>query len=250
MDMQPTILKLFWNLNVQGVVHAGAHKGEELQTYERLGFGPVTWIEAIPDLANELALRVQPPSNVINSALWSVPDKKLKFQLTSASASSSLFDLQDLRIKYPEISVVGEIEVVTQTIDQLDLGAGKNLLVLDLQGAEYEAITGAHKTLRSMDYILTEVNKVMLYKGIKLVGDLDNLLMTHDFVRVATRWTKHGWGEALYLRISINQKNSMKRLQLIGKVFLYRLWLNLFEIPIVYLRSKVNQVLPSRSKAR
>lgn len=247
--MQPTILKFFWNLNVRGVVHAGAHKGEESQTYERLGFGPVTWIEAIPALADELALRVQPPSNVINSALWSVPDKKLKFQLTSASASSSLFDLQDHKIKYPEISVVGEIEVVTQTIDQLDLGLDKNLLVLDLQGAEYEALTGASRTLKSMDYILTEVNKIMLYKGIKLVGDLDNLLLAHDFVRVATRWTKHGWGEALYLRISNNQKSPVRWLQLMGKMFVYRLWLNLFEIPIVYVRSRANQVLPSRNKA-
>lgn len=248
--MHPKVLKVFWGLKVRGVVHAGAHKGEELQAYEALEFGPVTWIEAIPDLAEELANRVRPPSKVINAAVWSVSNEKLRLKVTSSSASSSLFDLQDHKNEYPEIGVVKEIEVISQTLDDLDLGPGRNLLVLDLQGAEYEALSGASRSLQSIDYIVTEVNRKMLYKGIALVGDLDQILQSKNFTRVATRWTRHGWGEALYLRPSDREMGVLGPIRLQSKILLYWCWLHFVEIPVVYLRSRSKPLFANRSKAR
>ena len=241
MDMHPRVLTLFWGLQVKGLIHAGAHKGEEAPIYSALGFGAVTWIEAIPKLALELAEVIKPPSEVINATLWSSPDKTMTFKVTSSSGSSSLFDLKDHKIEYPQIGVSEEIEVKTQTLDQLNVsGPDKNLLVLDLQGAEYEALVGAKQTLSGVDYVITEVNRRELYEGIKLVAELDELLKTDQFVRVATRWTRHGWGEALYIRDPRSTAQISSKIWLGLKISVYWLWLHLFEIPLVYIRSKRN----------
>ena len=239
MDMHPKVLTLFWGLKVKGLIHAGAHKGEEASIYSALGFGAVTWIEAIPNLARELAEVIEPPSKVINATLWSSPDKIMTFNVASSSGSSSLFDLKEHKIEYPEIEMLEEIEVKTQTLDQLNVsGSDNNLLVLDLQGAEYEAIVGAKQTLSGINWVIAEVNRKELYEGIKLVADLDELLKTNRFIRVATRWTRHGWGEALYIRSPLSNAQVSGKIWLGLKICIYWLWLHLLEIPLVYLRNK------------
>ena len=239
MDMHPRVLTCFWGLKVKGLIHAGAHKGEEASVYSALGFGAVTWIEAIPKLAQELAQVIQPPSTVINAALWSRPNEKMTFNVTSAQGSSSLFDLGEVKDEYPTIVVIEQIEVVTETLDQLnDMASEKNLLVLDLQGAEYEALLGATETLKGIQYLITEVNRRELYKGIKLVADLDKLLSESNFIRVATRWTRHGWGEALYVRFPDSASNRLRKIWLHLRIYIYWCWLHFVEIPLVYLRRK------------
>jgi FkbM family methyltransferase len=239
MDMHPRVLTCFWGLKVKGLIHAGAHKGEEEPVYSALGFGAVTWIEAIPKLAQELAQVIQPPSTVINAALWSRPNEKMTFNVTSAQGSSSLFDLGEVKDEYPTIVVMEQIEVVTETLDQLnDMVSEKNLLVLDLQGAEYEALLGATETLKGIQYLITEVNRRELYIGIKLVADLDKLLSESNFIRVATRWTRHGWGEALYVRVPDSASNRLRKIWLHLRIYIYWCWLHFVEIPLVYLRRK------------
>jgi FkbM family methyltransferase len=234
MDMHPLVLKSFWRLKVNGTIHAGAHMGEERQMYARLGFGPVTWIEAIPRLA-ELVRGLTPPEDrVINATLWSRSGLNFSFKVTNATGSSSLFDLAEHQVEYPDIFVEERLEVVTITLDDLELDRKSNLLVLDLQGAEFEALQGGPETLRSVDYILTEVNRRELYSGIKQVTDLDSFLRLKGFSRVATRWTRHGWGEALYLvnperGIVNNWWTKFRRL-------VFWIWLHVFEIPIVAVR--------------
>lgn len=234
MDMHPKILKAFWGLKVRGTIHAGAHMGEESKTYSRLGFGPVIWIEAIPRLATRLEEIVPPQDRVINATLWSSDGAKLTFKVTNSSGSSSLFSLGEHRVEYPNIAVEEELEVVTTTLDSLAIDGSSNLLVLDLQGAEHEAIGGGKRTLGSIDYVLAEVNRRELYLGIKLVPELDTLLQERGFSRVATRWTRHGWGEALYLRNP--DSFLLARLWMTIKIFTFWLWLHGIEIPVVAIR--------------
>jgi hypothetical protein len=163
----------------------------------------------------------------------------LSFKVTNATGSSSLFDLAEHQEEYPDIFVEERLEVVTATLDDLGLDRNSNLLVLDLQGAEFEALQGGSETLRSIEYILTEVNRRELYSGIKQVNDLDSFLRLQGFSRVATRWTRHGWGEALYLRKSSQKFSS--RLCTKAKSLIYWFWLHLFEIPIVATRLAIRE---------
>ncbi len=52
-------LRSFWGINPTGVLHVGAHLGEELEGYFKNQFGPVTWIEAQPNLVQLLRGRVK-----------------------------------------------------------------------------------------------------------------------------------------------------------------------------------------------
>jgi len=245
--MHPRVLKLFWGLKVRGVIHAGAHKGEEELTYHDLSFGPVTWIEAIPELAQELSSRISAPSVVLNKTLWSTAGQRKTFHVTNFSGSSSLFELDSHEEEYPHVTPLRKIEVVTSTLDSIDFESDKNLLVLDLQGAEFQALQGGMRTLEKMDYVLSEVNRKPLYRGINLVRSVDSLLSEAGFVRVATRWTRHGWGEALFIQRRILASDTTLGISVRARMMAYWLWLHLAEIPVVFFRTALRS--PSRSKA-
>jgi FkbM family methyltransferase len=242
MDMHPGVLKKFWSLNIRGTIHAGAHKGEESGVYRKHSFGPVIWIEAIPELAQELETTTQAPNRVINATLWSRTGEKKPFSIANASGSSSLFEMGTHLVEHPNIRPERVIEVTTTTLDDLALGQEYNLLVLDLQGAEFQALEGAFRTLTNIDYIVSEVNRKNLYQGIKLIPEIDRLLDGLGFVRVATRWTRHGWGEALFIKSGPFSKSCMGPLGLRIKIATYWLWLHLPEIPLVYVRKLLKKL--------
>jgi FkbM family methyltransferase len=239
MDMHPGALQFFWKLKVTGTIHAGAHEGEEMATYQRHKFNPVTWIEAIPELAQELSVKTRAPDRVICGTLWSKSGQEKNFTVANTSGASSLFELGTATIDYPHIKTERVISVVTTTLDELDLGDGKNLLVLDLQGAEYQALQGGVKILEKIDYIVSEVNRVEVYRGIKLISQIDQLLGSHGFKRVATRWTRHGWGEALFIGSRLQPSSPLASVWFELKTKIYWLWLHLIEIPLVYIRSVI-----------
>lgn len=239
--MHPWPLTKFWNLNVRGTIHAGAHKGEEAEVYKKYEFEPVIWIEAIPELAEQLRLKVPHSHTVINATLWSLPGESMRFNVANSTGASSVFDLAHHLVEYPNILKEREIIVTTTTIDELNLGDRSNLFVLDLQGAEYQSIQGSVRTLKSLDYVISEVNRKALYRGTRLINDLDKLLDSLGFERVATRWTKHGWGEALFIRRSLLGDGKLFNLRLRAKKTIYWLWLHLFEIPLVHVRVKTRR---------
>ena len=47
-------LKERYNLNIKGVLHIGAHIGQEYKTYERLGINNVMFFEPISSTFNKL----------------------------------------------------------------------------------------------------------------------------------------------------------------------------------------------------
>jgi hypothetical protein len=59
--------------------------------------------------------------------------------------------------------------------------------------------------------IYAEVNEKMLYEGAVLLPELDEYLAFFNFKRVITNMTRHGWGDALYIKnyISMNDIGAM-----------------------------------------
>ena len=76
-----------------------------------------------------------------------------------------------------------------------------NFANLDIQGAEYQALIGFGDIIDNFDYIYIEVNVKELYKSIKLLPELDKFLESKGFKRKELKMTKHGWGEAFYVRV-------------------------------------------------
>jgi FkbM family methyltransferase len=192
-----------------GVLHVGAHEGEESADYLKFGWGHVVWVEAQPRLAAKLREQLDPQRNsVIEAAAWSQSGEKVKFNIASNSQSSSLLEFGSHAESYPTIKYVGIIEVETKRLDEVfKLPVRFNFINLDVQGAELEVLKGLDGILSGINWIYTEVNRKEVYKGCGTVEEIDNFLQEKGFNRVSTRWVYgKGWGDSLYTReqFSIN----------------------------------------------
>ena len=62
-------LKEKYDLKIKGVLHIGAHIGQEFQTYERLGIKNVMFFEPIKNTFNRLKENVGDKAILINTAI-------------------------------------------------------------------------------------------------------------------------------------------------------------------------------------
>ena len=204
MLISPSRLRQLFGVRPSGVLHVGAHHAEEFEEYRKAGFGPTIWVEA----QSELLARIREviagsEDSVVEAVAWSETGKKLTFQVTSETQSSSLFGLAEHLLEYPQIQTMEERQVTTVRLDEvLPPESRFDFVTLDIQGAELEALKGMGDLLSRVKWIFTEVNRRELYEGIPLVEDLDNFLSRQGFRRVVTLWYPAGWGDALYVKTS------------------------------------------------
>jgi FkbM family methyltransferase len=193
---------------VTGVLHLGAHYGEEADDYDTClpwTAGPrVVWVEGDTDHLARLGRHVgHRPGHSIVPAMIDDQHHDVTFHLASNDgASSSLLPFGTHATVLPHIRFVGERTERTTTVDYLASMGGwddLNLLTLDLQGMELAALHGAAGFLGHVDYIVCEVNEAELYVGCPMVEQIDAHLA--DFERVVTEWTTYGYGDAFYRRI-------------------------------------------------
>ena len=76
-----------------------------------------------------------------------------------------------------------------------------DLINIDVQGVEKEALEGLGILINKANYIYSEVNKDRVYQNCTLINDLDLFLKQFGFKRVVTKWVRgDGWGDALYVK--------------------------------------------------
>lgn len=204
-----------WSINPVGVLHVGAHLGEEVEEYEKFSWLPVIWIEAQPSLVKQLRSSLKSPMHrIIEAAVWNINDVSLKLHVSSNSMSSSLLDFGTHSNSYPDIKYIDEIEVLTKRLDSLiEFDDMPNFINIDIQGVELKAIQSLGKLIERLDYIFVEVNRREVYKECTQVNELDIHLANEGFKRVTTRWyLKDGWGDALYIRRDKIKKRSTRQI--------------------------------------
>ena len=203
-----------FGISPSGILHVGAHLGEESEDYERIGwsrFSRVIWVESQIELAQKLISTLNPKRNkVINATVWSESGLKMKFHVANNSQSSSLFALGTHAKTYPDIKFDFSLTTITtrleEVIDEMD---DISFVNLDIQGAELEALKGLGSKISKVKYIYSEVNRKSVYEGCARIRDLDKYLKEYSFERIATRWVYGaGWGDALWIR-----KSECKRLK-------------------------------------
>jgi FkbM family methyltransferase len=196
-------LRLLWGVRPNGVLHVGAHEGEEHQVYHDNNCGSVIWVEMMPLKAAELAekYRDDPSVTVINAACWDVDGEKLRVFEANNGQSTSLLEPEHHLEAHPEVSFSKGIAISTSRLDKiLPSDAAFDFLNIDIQGAELRALRGLGARLNQLRWIYTEVNVRPLYAGCALLSELDDFMRSSGFARVAVRLAgDSGWGDALYV---------------------------------------------------
>jgi FkbM family methyltransferase len=199
-------------IQMKGVLHVGAHECEEKTAYNtvwNISDDKIIWIDANKNLIDANIRRGIPNCYV---AALDETERVTTFHITNNGQSSSILELGTHKESYPNIVVVEERRVRTQTLLQffernmLDVRK-YNVWNFDIQGVELQVLRGSKELLQFADVIYTEVNTGSVYKDCGLLPELDCLLQEAGLERVATEMTGSNWGDALYIRKSAPVKS-------------------------------------------
>jgi FkbM family methyltransferase len=195
---------------VRGLVHLGAHEGQELPAYRRIGAFPIALIEAHPEIHSRLAAIMADHVDVTTvHAAVSDREGPMTLHVVANDQCNSLLPIGTLGRLLPNIIERATIEVPGRTLDSLFAEwrasgaaiADANVLVSDIQGAELMALQGGRSILPQLDAVVLEVSFDDLYTGCAQVEEIDQFMSGAGFSRVATVSAWHpGWSDAFYRR--------------------------------------------------
>lgn len=193
-----------YNMRIEGIVHIGAHYGEEIQEYVDNGIQNISVFEPLSDNFNILAQRLENINADIHGyqvALGSEKSTAIMYLSSNEAQSSSILKPKEHLEHHPDVSFNGTEEVEVDLLDNFDI-RGANFMNIDVQGYELEVFKGGQKTLEQIDYVYCEVNRGEMYEGNPMIEELDEYLNVYGFERVETYWptTWYKWGDALYIK--------------------------------------------------
>lgn len=172
-----------------GLLHVGANVAQEAAAYDRMGL-PVVWVEGLPDLAAQARITTAAyPNQIVLQTI--VSDKSGETvtmrRANNNGASSSILNYVDEGGLWPEIEMVEELELQTDTIDGImakhpSAFSKIDACLLDIQGAEYLALKGATRFLRQVKLVSVETCEMELYEGGARPEALSEILTSAGFI--------------------------------------------------------------------
>lgn len=191
-----------YQLKIKGVIHIGAHYGQEYADYKANGIKNMMFFEPLSDNFDRLIENIG-NSPAYNIALGNTTGEIDMFVESSNSGMSSSILEPDLHLKqYPFIKFDKKETVKIDLLDNIQFNREEyNMINIDVQGYELEVFRGSTETLKSIEIIYTEVNRGEVYKNCAKVDQVDEFLRTFNFQRVQTAWDGKTWGDALYLKL-------------------------------------------------
>lgn len=210
-DFQYLVTK--YRPHITGVLHIGAHHGQEAEAYWNYGVRQIVFIEAFRPTYKQLCRNMlkYPGVVAVNACISDKDGDIVTFNLASNEGqSSSMLEFDTHRQEHPTVVFTEKTRLQTKRVDTIfkerDLDPALfNFVNIDIQGAELMALKGMD--LSCIDYAYIEVNEKHLYKDCPLIGDIDAYLLTNGLHRVETKMTTHGWGDAFYIRKNPSIRN-------------------------------------------
>jgi FkbM family methyltransferase len=226
MLISPLELRRVYGVEARGILHVGAHEAEESEAYRANSWGPVIWVEMLPEKFRLLKARFagDPENTVLHAACWDLNDVELPIFRANNGQSSSLLP-PDLHLTtHPAVSFSKDAGILTSRLDSiLPKSASFDFINFDIQGAELRALRGLGDLLNGVRWAYLEVNEQRIYAGCALLTEIDAFMQERRFIRIATRMAgNYGWGDALYVNTGILSPAALRWLRL--KAALWDAW--------------------------
>lgn len=196
-------LKNKYNMDITGVIHIGAHFGEEHNTYKKLGIHDIVYFEPVKKTFDVLSERVK-DAKLFNCALGN-ENKMIEMHIETADAYGCSSILKPSS-NYNGVEFSPNELVQMKRLDDFKF-EGYNFLNIDVQGYEYEVLKGSLNTLDNVDYIICEINKETPQKQLDYIGTVTidkiiELLTPYGFKLVEEDWAGISWGDGLFIKFN------------------------------------------------
>ena len=191
-----------YNLNIRGVLHIGAHFGEENSVYDSLNIENRIFFEPLESNFKVLKNNISEKFQIVKKALGNDTKKiKMFVEKSNQGQSSSILEPKVHLLQYPHITFDDTEEVDMIKLDDFNMDIQNfNFINIDVQGYELEVFKGGFKTLGSIDYIMCEINRDELYKGCAKIDELINFLNPYGFELVEQTWDGITWGDGFFIK--------------------------------------------------
>jgi len=197
-----TNLKRKYNMDIKGIIHIGAHYGEEISEYISNGIQDIILFEPLSENFDILSERVKNLNANIEGYQIALGSKKgtvTMYVSDNEKQSSSILKPKVHLTHHPHVKFPLTETVDVHLLDDYDC-KNYNFINMDVQGYELEVLKGGSKVLKQVDYVYCEVNRDEVYEGNAYVEELDNFLFHYGMKRVETEWAGEIWGDALYIK--------------------------------------------------
>jgi len=191
-----------YDMKIKGVIHIGAHYGEEHDLYKQKNIENIVYVEPLTNNFKILKENIKDKSILLNFALGNEEKEIQMFVETANNGQSSSILEPKLHLKqYPHIVFNNKETVIMKKLDNIDLDINKyNLINIDVQGYELEVFKGSKKILNNIDYIISEINRDEVYLNCTKINELIDFLMPYGFELVEQTWDGQTWGDGLFIK--------------------------------------------------
>jgi FkbM family methyltransferase len=179
------LLNLTFIRNSTGILHIGAHEGEEAPIYFKNGKKAV-FIEANPLLFQRLQKRISeyPDQEAINALIGNTNEEVNFFVANNDSQSSSVYDFSTPNA-FEGVNMESSQRLPMHRLDNLigeELLAQLDHWIIDVQGAELLVLQGAGKLLTYCRSMMIECSTRSFYRGGAQWIEVDLFLKQHGFI--------------------------------------------------------------------
>ena len=192
---------------MKGLIDIGAHFAEEYfeipeADRDRYNF---LFFEPIVSTFNDMCNRLPRADNIkcFNIALGNKTGEVMMHTETSNKGQSSSVLKPKIHLElYPWVVFNGTAVVKIDKLDNIEYDRSLyDTIHIDVQGYELEVLRGAAESLKFINEITAEVNKVEIYENCSLLHEVDAFLKKHGFERASVHWWHELWGDATYKRV-------------------------------------------------
>ena len=195
-----------YKMNIRGVLHIGAHYGEEVKDYISYNIPNLVFFEPLSNSLEILEDNLSGYADKANIQIFPYAlgneEKEVEMYVSDhGGMCSSVLKPKIVLEQYPGIKFPRKETVKMIRLDDAEIDISDyNFINIDVQGYELEVLRGSENTLNNIDYVYTEINVEEVYENAPHVDELDKFLSTYGFSRVETDLSGTTWGEAFYIK--------------------------------------------------